>query len=94
MASNTTRGRAAVPAFLAEGRGLCVDVGNRDDWTNESLTQAGAAARKRAQAVCVRCIHRIECLAWALKTDQTGVYGATTTSQRRRQGEALLRVVA
>jgi hypothetical protein len=82
----------SLPDFLSDGRGRCAEWGNPDDFTNESHRTAGWQARARAVAVCRPCEHRNACLLWALDTNQVGVYGATTTKERRDHGYALARV--
>jgi WhiB family redox-sensing transcriptional regulator len=49
-----------------------------------------------AKAVCGRCPVRRSCLAYALRTRQDGIWGGTTTEERRaiRRSPAALRRVA
>jgi hypothetical protein len=37
-----------------------------------------------AKRVCLGCEVRTQCLEWALKNGERGIWGATTTAQRRR----------
>ncbi|MBP2704368.1 WhiB family transcriptional regulator [Microbispora sp. RL4-1S] len=37
-----------------------------------------------AKAICRGCLVIAECLAWALDNDETGVWGGTTETERRR----------
>lgn len=39
---------------------------------------------KRAKAICSGCPVSTECLTWALKYDERGVWGATTQAERQR----------
>lgn len=73
----------AYPPFLAEGRGRCATDLWPDDFTNDGIGQADAMARERARRVCLRCPFRLRCAEWAIATVQQGVYGATTTQDRR-----------
>lgn len=45
----------------------------------------GHTGPAKAKAVCGRCPHRIECLEWALETDQQhGVWGGRTPEEREQ----------
>lgn len=71
------------PPFLAQGRGLCAGDPTPDDFTEEGDRPWQKAARERARGVCTFCPFRVPCRDWATETDQKGVYGATTTKERR-----------
>lgn len=46
--------------------------------------EKGGSPRK-AKEQCRQCVHRVECLQWALDTgEQHGVWGGLTAQQRRR----------
>lgn len=77
--------RQEYPAFLADGAGDCATWPYPDDFTAEGRTAAGRAAQERAKAVCRACPFRVGCLEWAERTNQEGVYGAATTTERARQ---------
>lgn len=90
MSGDITRGRAEYPQFLRYGEGRCAERGNRDDFTEANVrARTARAARERAKAVCRACPFRAPCLAWAVETKQEGVYGATTTEERREYGDQL-----
>lgn len=75
----------AVPAyspFLVTG-GACATEGNPDDFTEDGTRAADIRARERARHVCYLCPFRRPCKEWAIATVQQGVYGATTTEERR-----------
>lgn len=74
--------------------GRCEERGHLDDFTNDELDHAGEAARQRAKVVCDPCPVAMECLIWALATGQEGVCGGTTTAERHRYGDALVRMLA
>lgn len=83
--------KAAYPAFLADGLGNCARDNRPDDFTEDGTrTQQQENARERARRVCYGCPFLRQCRAWAVDTFQQGVYGATTTVERReireRQG--------
>jgi WhiB family redox-sensing transcriptional regulator len=37
-----------------------------------------------AKSVCANCIHKAECLEWALVNEGFGIWGGTTEMQRRQ----------
>jgi WhiB family transcriptional regulator, redox-sensing transcriptional regulator len=49
------------------------------------VSESGLAARQvvAAKAICVRCPVTGDCLAWALREEATGIWGGTTTEERR-----------
>jgi WhiB family redox-sensing transcriptional regulator len=66
------------PQEVAE-RGLCAQTD-----PEAFFPEKGGSARY-AKRVCAGCEVRIECLAWALDTDQRfGVWGGHTERERRR----------
>lgn len=77
---------AAYPAFLAQGLGKCATypVSMRDDFTESGGRRSQVERRERARRFCVGCPFRYPCANWALETGQEGVYGATTTAERKR----------
>lgn len=79
------RDDAAYPAFLAQGQGKCASVPTErlDDFTESGSRRSQVERRERARRVCVGCPFRYPCANWAIETEQEGVYGATTTAERR-----------
>lgn len=77
---------AAYPLFLAQGLGNCATYPNemKDDFTEDGHRAGQIRRRERARRVCAGCPFLIECRDWAMDTKQEGVYGATTTQERRR----------
>lgn len=41
---------------------------------------------EQAKGVCSRCPVRIDCLEYAIENDCTGIFGGTTTTERRNAG--------
>ena len=74
-----------LPRFLAEGRGNCAGYPSPDDFTEEGISRKDAATRRRAQRVCAGCPFKYPCANWAMEHNQEGVYGGTTTAERRRE---------
>lgn len=75
---------AAYPAFLAQGLGKCATDPAPDDFTASGGRRSQVERRERARRVCIGCPFRYACANWAMETDQEGVYGGTTTAERRR----------
>jgi hypothetical protein len=74
----------AYPPYLAEGLGNCANDPSPDDFTEDGTrTRQERDARERARVVCYGCPFLLPCRAWAIDTKQQGVYGATTTAERR-----------
>ena len=69
-------GEIRTPDFFNDGEGLCRTHPTPDDFTETNTYTDGRMARERAKAVCRECPFRIECLAWARATGQSGVFGA------------------
>lgn len=74
---------AAYPPFLAEGKGQCATFPEPDWFTEDGHRERQILKRKVAVMVCLGCPFRYPCANWALATDQQGVYGATTTAERK-----------
>lgn len=72
----------AYPAFLRERRGNCAGVD--PDLFTEYGDRGGTRAARVAAAklICAGCPFREECEAWALRTNQTGVWGGTSDADR------------
>ena len=75
---------AAYPLFLAQGLGNCADDPMKDDFTEDGNRRGQVRKRERARRVCIGCPFLDPCRTWAMDTKQNGVYGATTTQERRR----------
>ena len=79
---------AAYPPFLARGLGDCAGSAFPDDWTEDGDRPWQKAMRERARSVCQGCPFKMPCRRWAAETDQQGMYGAVSTSERRRRARA------
>lgn len=58
-----------------------------DDFDSPSVNARTAphyANERAAKAVCSQCPLKIECLVYALKTGQQGIWGGTTENDRRQ----------
>ena len=77
------RENAAYPAFLRNGQGACATHMFPDDFTESGDRTSQRRCRARAIKVCNGCPFKEPCLTWAIKTKQQGVYGATTTQERK-----------
>ena len=75
---------AAYPPFLAQGLGNCATDEAPDDFTESGGRRSQVQRRERARRVCIGCPFLDPCRTWAMDTKQNGVYGATTTQERRR----------
>lgn len=69
------RERHETPKFFVYGNGVCNRIENADDFTEDSRRPAGYRARGRAKAICGSCPFAADCLAWAVTSGQTGVFG-------------------
>lgn len=77
--------RRAFPPFMhGPIRMACKDAGDPDAFTEEGTTRAGRERTERAKAVCRMCPLRATCAEWATETEQLGVWGATTTAERKK----------
>lgn len=77
--------RRAFPPFMHGPIPMaCKDAGDPDAFTEEGTTKAGRERTERAKAVCRMCPLRAVCAEWAITTGQLGVWGATTTAERRK----------
>jgi WhiB family redox-sensing transcriptional regulator len=43
-----------------------------------------SAANNLAKRLCGRCIDKEACLGWAIKHEEFGIWGGTTTSERKK----------
>lgn len=43
-----------------------------------------SAANNLAKRLCERCVDKDTCLEWALKHEEFGIWGGTTTNERRK----------
>lgn len=71
-------GSTEPPAWMREGS--CHDTGNPDAWFPDTGSDPDMSA---AIAICHRCPVRRECLTYATDLRLDGVWGGTTTNQRR-----------
>ena len=76
---------AAYPTFLRDGAGKCKTHPTPDDFTEDGQRKGQRAARERARRTCWGCPFLKPCHAWAVDTMQEGVYGGTTTEERRNK---------
>jgi transcription factor WhiB len=67
--------RKETPRFFVEGLGACRTGGDPDDFTDQTRRKSGYEARARAGIVCGACPFSVECVAWAIDSGQTGVFG-------------------
>lgn len=74
---------AAYPTFLVSGQGLCGTDPFPDDFTEAGERTGQRKRRARAAKVCTDCLFKEPCLTWAIETKQQGVYGGTTTQERK-----------
>lgn len=75
---------AAYPVFLRNGWGRCADP-KLDPNLFTEVSDRGEERRKRiaaAKLVCAGCPFQERCAAWAVDTNQTGVWGGTTSDDR------------
>jgi WhiB family redox-sensing transcriptional regulator len=53
------------------------------------LSHRDAAATRAALAICRSCVVRFDCLDYAIRCDAVGIWGATTTLERRKLAAAI-----
>lgn len=77
--------RASGPPVVPQGdwvsRAAC--VGAPEDW----FFSTDATCVRVGKALCSVCPVRAECLEWAVRTDQVGLWGGLTDKERRRLGK-------
>lgn len=83
IAESTFAAGLAYPPFLADGTGACAGDPAPDDFTEDRHRRIYRDLRERARRVCKSCPFEIQCREWALATGQQGMYGGTTTQERR-----------
>jgi WhiB family redox-sensing transcriptional regulator len=83
IAESTFAASLAYPPFLADGIGACAGDPAPDDFTEDRHRHIYRDLRERARQVCYGCPFVNPCREWALATYQQGMYGATTTQERR-----------
>ena len=44
--------------------------------------ESGKTTAQQAKSICSKCIHKSECLEWAIVNVEQGVWGGTTERQR------------
>lgn len=74
------------PAWME--RGACLGTDTERFFPEGQGSKAGLA---KAREVCAGCPVLDECLAFALKHGEQGVWGGTTTAERRAMREAMRR---
>lgn len=63
-------------------RGLCREVGIEFFYPEDK--GSGTGIYKLARTICSRCVVRNECLEWAVKHEDHGMWGGTTPVERRK----------
>lgn len=46
--------------------------------------EPGKATFQQAKSICSKCIHKTECLEWAITNFEWGIWGGTTEKQRQK----------
>lgn len=67
------------PAWMADG--ACIEHPEVEFIPADQRPEDKAAA---ARAICSRCLCRAECLSYALADDVLGIWGGTTSAERRK----------
>lgn len=71
------------PNFYNKGTAPCTQA-DWDDFIPPLDAPESAIATARAKKVCRGCNYLSECLEWAVYNGEPGVWGGTTTQERRR----------
>jgi WhiB family redox-sensing transcriptional regulator len=61
-------------------KGLCREIGIEPFFPEESMVELYSFARK----ICSGCVVKQECLEWAVKHEDHGMWGGTTPVERRQ----------
>lgn len=74
-------------------RGACRGADFTIFFTGDDVYEEAPYPSPEAEAYCNICPVRADCLAWALEHHEEGVWGGTTTYQRRQLGRKQERTV-
>ena len=81
--SSEVNPRFDYPDFFQKGDPNCVHS-DPDFFFPEAGTTFAVAHTRMAKEICSTCPYLAECLEWALKADEIGIWGGTTEAERRR----------
>jgi WhiB family redox-sensing transcriptional regulator len=68
------------PDFFSKGAAVCTEVDPEAYFPEPGLI--GSYEVQTAIRLCQDCVYKNECLEWALKNDEHGIWGGTTRHQR------------
>lgn len=77
------------PDFFTKGEPPCAST-DPDAFFPDPETPNSAEIAKLAKKTCSTCIYKDECLEWALKSDEIGIWGGTTEAERRRMKRGII----
>lgn len=84
MTTNAFLGRLGeLPEFLFR-KDLACDPAKTDVFLQDGAQDSRTAQGQQAIAVCLRCPARTDCLGWAIRHDEVGIWGGTNGKQRER----------
>jgi WhiB family redox-sensing transcriptional regulator len=72
------------PDFSSKGKPACASEDPELFYAQETETTALYIDEARAKAICKSCPYVIQCLEYAIKTSEIGIWGGTTEGQRTR----------
>jgi WhiB family redox-sensing transcriptional regulator len=70
------------PDFFNDGDPICASTDPDIFFPDYRLSDRSKEV-KDAKAVCTDCPYKLQCLAWALKYEDIGIWGGTTERERR-----------
>lgn len=73
------------PDFFDKGPAACTSPEvDPDIFFTDPKEDSYLKDTNRAKAYCGICVYKSECLTWALESDEIGVWGGTTETDRRK----------
>lgn len=87
--SDEVNARFDYPDFFDKGEPPC-SSSDPDLFFPEPNTPNAAMITKMAKKTCSECPYLAECLEWALKADEIGIWGGTTEAERRRMKRGIV----
>lgn len=77
------------PDFFTKGEPPCAST-DPDAFFPDPESPNSVEMAKLAKKTCSTCFYKDECLEWALKSDEIGIWGGTTEAERRRMKRGII----
>ena len=79
-----TEDMAGIKAPMFDGTQPCATVEDLDIFFPELDDPLFKQKQAQAKSICAECAFKLPCLEYALKTQQLGIWGGATFSERKR----------